>query len=285
MTTYDGIEELSKSFQPMMAKSRSFDTKRRILEFRRKQQTKDGSPWNCVSPMTQHVLLAPTSPTRIRRSRSRSFNDYIDHQQENRLVPPDQNWNQNHLILPGLTESGTESDELIPSKRNCSHHHHEDSSFPDTSGRKKNEADSFWICAMYGMINATIVLPVLMSFGSIIYRNEAFAPYMPVLIKLTLVSGVVHQICFSTLSSLPFAVGQVQDAGLIFLSAMASDMVEYCQRNEHDDDTLLATVTIGLATATTILGVGMVIIGKLQLAGYVQMLPTCVVGGYLAFIG
>ena len=285
MTTYDGIEELSKSFQPMMAKSRSFDTKRRILEFRRKQQTKDGSPWNCVSPMTQHVLLAPTSPTRIRRSRSRSFNDYIDHQQENRLVPPDQNWNQNDLILPGLTESGTESDELIPSKRNCSHHHHEDSSFPDTSGRKKNEADSFWICAMYGMINATIVLPVLMSFGSIIYRNEAFAPYMPVLIKLTLVSGVVHQICFSTLSSLPFAVGQVQDAGLIFLSAMASDMVEYCKRNEHDDDTLLATVTIGLATATTVLGVGMVIIGKLQLAGYVQMLPTCVVGGYLAFIG
>lgn len=43
-----------------------------------------------------------------------------------------------------------------------------------------------WVNILYGMINATIVLPVLMSFGSIIYRDNAFAPYIPVLVKLTL---------------------------------------------------------------------------------------------------
>ena len=66
-----------------------------------------------------------------------------------------------------------------------------------------------WLCVMYGLINATIVLPVLMSFASIIYRDQTFAPAMPTLVKLTLVSGMVHQVCFSTFSSLPFSIGQV----------------------------------------------------------------------------
>ena len=79
---------------------------------------------------------------------------------------------------------------------------------------------------------------------------------MPVLIKLTLVSGVVHQICFSTLSSLKFAVGSVQDAGLIFLSAMATDMVNFCQSRGYDDETILATVTISLGIGAAILGLG-----------------------------
>lgn len=127
---------------------------------------------------------------------------------------------------------------------------------------------------VYGSINAIIVLPILMSFGSIIYRDDAFAPYMPVLIKLTLVSGVVHQLCFSTLSSLPFAVGQVQDAGLIFLSSMASAMVQYCRAQGHDEETMLATVTVGLAIATALLGVGLVLVGYLRLAQYVKHLPT-----------
>ena len=134
------------------------------------------------------------------------------------------------------------------------------------------------ITVLYGMINAIIVLPVLMSFGSIIYRDDAFAPYIPVLIKLTLVSGIVHQLCFSTFSSLPFAVGQVQDAGLIFLSSMASDMVQSCRLQHHDepdsDAIMLATVTVGLALATALLGCGLVMIGYLNLGQYVQLLPT-----------
>lgn len=131
-----------------------------------------------------------------------------------------------------------------------------------------------WVCVLYGMINASIVLPVLMSFGSIIYRDEAFAPYMPVLVKLTIVSGVVHQLCFSTFSSLPFAVGQVQDAGLIFLSSMASKIVQYCNAQGYDDATMLATVTVGLSLATALLGCGLVLVGYLRLAEYVQLLPT-----------
>ncbi|EJK73300.1 hypothetical protein THAOC_05082, partial [Thalassiosira oceanica] len=78
---------------------------------------------------------------------------------------------------------------------------------------------------LYALVNASIVLPVLMSFGAIIYRDDFFRPHVSVLMKLTVVSGAVHQLCFSAMSSLPFAVGQVQDAGLIFLSAIAGDIV------------------------------------------------------------
>jgi SulP family sulfate permease len=142
---------------------------------------------------------------------------------------------------------------------------------------------------MYGLINASIVLPVLMSFASIIYRDPAFGPFMPVLTRLVLVSGLVHQLCFSTFSSLPFAIGQVQDAGLIFLSSMASSVVSFltspANSASYDDLQLLATVTIGLSLATAALGVGLVMIGSAGLARYVQMLPTSVIGGYLAFIG
>lgn len=93
------------------------------------------------------------------------------------------------------------------------------------ASKKSYTFSSIGMSSTYGTINAIIILPILLSFGSIIYRDDAFAPYMHVLIKLTLVSGIVHQVCFSTLSSLPIAVGQVQDAGLIFLSSMASSLV------------------------------------------------------------
>jgi len=149
----------------------------------------------------------------------------------------------------------------------------------------QKETTPVGISILYGMINATIVLPVLMSFGSIIYRDAAFQPYLNVLIKMTVISGVVHQLCFSTLSKLPFAVGQVQDAGLIFLSSMAGTLVTACRDRDADDETLLATATVGLSLCTALLGLSLVWIGKLRLASWVQKLPTSVVGGYLAFIG
>jgi len=141
------------------------------------------------------------------------------------------------------------------------------------------------VSIMYGLVNAIIVLPVIMSFGNIIYHDPFFKPYLPVLVKLTVVSGVVHQLCFSTLSTLPFAVGSVQDAGLIFLSSIASSIVTYCRDLGCTDEEILATTLVGLSIFTAILGAGLVIIGRLKLAGYVQQLPTAVVGGYLAFIG
>lgn len=141
------------------------------------------------------------------------------------------------------------------------------------------------VSVMYGVVNAVIVLPVLMSFGNIIFHDEFFRPYLPVLVKLTVISGIVHQMCFSMFSTLPFAVGSVQDAGLIFLSTIASNIVRYCQEKGYENQVTLATTLVGLSLFTACLGTGLIVIGRLRLAQYVQKLPTPVVGGYLAFIG
>jgi hypothetical protein len=71
--------------------------------------------------------------------------------------------------------------------------------------------------------------------------------------------------------SFPFTV---QDAGLIFLSGMATTMAKYCRAQSHDDATMIATVTVGLSLATFVLGLGLVCVGQLKLAQRVKLLPT-----------
>ncbi|RYY81905.1 hypothetical protein EON63_14465 [archaeon] len=131
------------------------------------------------------------------------------------------------------------------------------------------------------MINCIMVIPVSISFCSIIYKDPAFAPYLPSLVKLVVFSSAVHQFAFTVLSSMPFAVGQVQDAGLIFLSAMASYIARHC---EHPENIVPTTLFI-LSIYTALLGVVLIIVSKLKLASLVQYLPVPVIGGYLAYIG
>uniref|UniRef100_A0A7R9UBE4 STAS domain-containing protein n=1 Tax=Pinguiococcus pyrenoidosus TaxID=172671 RepID=A0A7R9UBE4_9STRA len=138
---------------------------------------------------------------------------------------------------------------------------------------------------VYGVVNGCMVLPVMISFSAIIYRNPAFEPYMPTLVNLTIFSAAVHQLCFTIFSSMPFAVGQVQDAGLIFLAGMASNIVNYARERGHTEEEMLCTTVVLLAGSTLCLGLALLAVGRLNLASYVQYLPMPVVGGYLAFIG
>ena len=109
--------------------------------------------------------------------------------------------------------------------------------------------------AMYGVINAVVCAPVMIGFAAIIFRHPAFhadpAVY-PALVKLVLFSSMVHQAAFSGFSSLPFAIGQVQDAGLIFLSKMASDLADATA--DDSQQVRMATVLVALSLSTTLLG-------------------------------
>ena len=140
--------------------------------------------------------------------------------------------------------------------------------------------------AMYGVINAVVVAPVMVGFAAIIFRHPAFhtdpAVY-PALVKLVLFSSMVHQASFSAFSSLPFSIGQVQDAGLIFLSKMASDLADATAGDSQQ--VRMATVLVALSSSTLLLGLALMLTGRLRLAVLVQYLPLPVVGGYLAFIG
>ena len=55
-------------------------------------------------------------------------------------------------------------------------------------------------------------------------QDPIYAPHLAMLVKLLFLSSAIHQLAFVLCSTLPFAVGQVQDVGLIFLSAMASSV-------------------------------------------------------------
>ncbi|GMG15915.1 unnamed protein product [Phytophthora fragariaefolia] len=137
---------------------------------------------------------------------------------------------------------------------------------------------------LYGVINSILTIPCMYGYAAIIFSHPDFASFMPALSKLVMFSSVVHQVVFTILSSLPFAIGQVQDAGLIFLSAIATSICKSLGEDASLEAKVTTTVvTIGLATAS--LGVVLVLLGKFKLAGLVSYLPMPVVGGYLAFIG
>lgn len=151
------------------------------------------------------------------------------------------------------------------------------SPFPSSTPRNSLALDM-----LYGAINCVLVIPVSISFCTIIFRHSAFLPYLPYLVKLVMFSSAIHQLVFSLASSLPFAVGQVQDAGLIFLCAMAIDCADQL---EASPSAILPTTLLTLSTATALLGLLLIAVSRLRLASMVQYLPMPVVGGYLAFIG
>ena len=139
--------------------------------------------------------------------------------------------------------------------------------------------------AFVGLINAIIGMPVMLSFTAIIFRHRFFDPYISPLVKVVFLSSALHQTVFAAGSSMPFAVGQVQDVGLIFLSAMASGVVDDCKEAGISDANTLATALATLTVATVTVGLLIVATGALKLASFVQFCPLPVVGGYLAFVG
>ena len=138
---------------------------------------------------------------------------------------------------------------------------------------------------LFGCVNAVMCIPVMISFASIIFRHECFAPYLPSLVKITLFSCAVHQAMFTYNSGLNFAVGQVQDAGLIFLSSMAFNIAENVLASSPPTPhgalppSLLPTVLFVLSVYTAAMGAVLVLIGRLRLASVIQYLPMPVVGG------
>ncbi|OWZ19718.1 Sulfate Permease [Phytophthora megakarya] len=137
---------------------------------------------------------------------------------------------------------------------------------------------------MYGIINSILTIPTMYGYAVILFSHKDFEDFMPALSKLVIFSSVIHQVMFTLMSSLPFSIGQVQDAGLIFLSTMATSICN----SLGEDVPLEAKVTtsiiiIGIATAS--LGLCLVVMGKLKLAALASYLPMPVIGGYLAFIG
>ncbi|GMF65178.1 unnamed protein product [Phytophthora lilii] len=124
----------------------------------------------------------------------------------------------------------------------------------------------------------------MIGFGAIIFSHPDLSDALPGLTKLVFASSMVHQLVITTLSPLPFAIGQVQDTGMIFLASMASSIMTELGPAVPLSERI-STVLVHLSISTVLVGVGLILTGKARLASLVQYLPTPVIGGYLAYVG
>ncbi|RMX63647.1 hypothetical protein KXD40_008789 [Peronospora effusa] len=135
-----------------------------------------------------------------------------------------------------------------------------------------------------GVVISIVLCPVMIGFATMIFSHPDFALALPMLTKLMFASSMVHQLVFTSLSPLPFAIGQVQDTGMIFLASMASSIMTELGPAVPITERI-ATVLIHLSLSTMLVGLGLILTGKARLASLVQYLPTPVIGGYLAYVG
>ncbi|KAG1685868.1 hypothetical protein DVH05_007634 [Phytophthora capsici] len=193
------------------------------------------------------------------------------------------------LAMASITHDRSRKTDLPPSRAFLlSRGPMQSDSKPDVSSFSAHPLTKVANSLMYGIVNAIRAIPTMYGYAAIIFSHPTFFHHMPALSKLVLFSSAIHQLMFTLMSSLPFAIGQVQNVGLIFLSAMATSICNSLNDNDDEDVTAeakIATtiVTIGVATAS--LGVCLVLMGRFKLAGLASYLPMPVIGGYLAYTG
>lgn len=145
------------------------------------------------------------------------------------------------------------------------------------------------------MLQSSLIIPVSQTcpFALLLYAclNTvylsivlAFSTEMNALSKFVIFSSLIHQLGFLLFSSLNFAIGTVQDAGLIFLSSMSNTIANNILRDGGTTEEILATTIVLLSLGTLMLGLVLVLMGHFRLADAVSYLPLPVIGGYLAFV-
>jgi hypothetical protein len=135
---------------------------------------------------------------------------------------------------------------------------------------------SWGMGALYGLVNTILTVPCMYGYAAIIFSHPAFASHRTQLTSLVILSSAVHQTVFTSCSTLPFAIGQVQDAGLIFLSSMAGTIADRGVHEGWGVDAILATTLVSLALSTSALGVALIIIGQLRYPSAVCCLLSAV---------
>jgi Sulfate permease family len=193
-----------------------------------------------------------------------------------------------HIIKPIKTTTAVASSVTMSTPRLQSRR--SDASFVEESNIGGNKCrfqgvDHYLYCLIYAVVNAIIAVPSLFGYAAVIFNNPIYSTHMNALSKLLIFSSLIHQLGFLMFSSLPFAIGTVQDAGLIFLSTMANTIANTMIDDGHSEGEILSTTLALLCSGTALLGLVLVAMGYFKLADAVSYLPMPVVGGYLAFIG
>lgn len=126
---------------------------------------------------------------------------------------------------------------------------------------------------IYAIINVIIAVPGLYGYASVIFNHPCFQPHIAKLSKLVVFSSLVHQLGFVLFSSLDFAIGTVQDAGLIFLSAMSNSIADSILKEGGTVEEVVSTTLVILPLGTATLGLVLIFLGKFRLLDIVSYLP------------
>jgi len=182
----------------------------------------------------------------------------------------------------------------------------------DGASSKKKGGHTTIHYIVYAIINVIIALPALYGFSSVIFNHPIFQPHVAALSKLVIFSSFMHQLGFVLFSGLDFAIGTVQvrsepkkrlhrvfcsyllhrtltyiysycflsypfisyqDAGLIFLSAMANNIAESILDKGGSVEEVISTTLVILSLGTASMGVVLALLGKYQLLDIVSYLP------------
>ena len=126
---------------------------------------------------------------------------------------------------------------------------------------------------VYALINVIIAVPGLYGYSSVIFNHPSFQPHMAKLSKLVVFSSLIHQLGFALFSSLNFSIGTVQDAGLIFLSAMSNSIARTILHEGGTVEEVISTTLVILPLGTAALGLVLILLGKFRLLDIVSYLP------------
>jgi len=143
----------------------------------------------------------------------------------------------------------------------------------------------FALALSLGAVNGLVGLPTMVAFAAIVYKDRAFNPDLGGLARLAFLASGLQQVVFSARSRLPYAVGQVQDVGLILLSSMASSVAAQCRAAGVSREAAVAAAVWSASVATFGVGVAVTAVGHFRLASLSVGVPLSVVGGYLGFVG
>lgn len=182
----------------------------------------------------------------------------------------------------------------IPERDSSSHTGHQSSSAGAASTPMKvapPRRGRHLQAVLFGITSWVCCIPTQLAYGNITYSDSAFqnSSFLPFALKLVFASATVTELVFVLRSRMKFAVGQVQDAGLIFLSQMASSLAERIDGPDvHGNgvsETAMATVLAALCISTLLTGIFLIALGRFKLATLTNYIPLPVISGNLAFIG
>lgn len=133
-----------------------------------------------------------------------------------------------------------------------------------------------------GILVGTTEVIAALSLGTLIFSGP-LAAFLPYGVGIALVSAMILLAGISLASRIPAVIASVQDSPAVVLAAMAAGIATALSAGQPE--TLLATVLVALAIATTVSGFTCLALGHFKLGRLVRFMPYPVIGGFLAGTG